>query len=258
LPGQYLFVALVFGIIVLLRYRSTRLSGKQLLRLIICGTFGFGVTFCLFETVQASNSSFAVTMLYQSVWMSLAFDCLLSRKLPTSFMLVAGLMVIVGMPMATGLLSSGGGFNLAGILWGLGAAVCYVGMIWTSARFAAGIPPIVRTFVFGLTQLVLASFTSPQYYTGAIFDPGSWLYAIPLGISTGLIPVLIIMQYSPQVPSSISTIMLGMEIPSTVVLEMLVLHRAPDAVIIAGSLLICIGIVVANKNGFAELRKAKE
>ncbi len=256
-PAQYIFAALVFAIIVLVKYRHVRLKLKQQLKLALIGAFGFMTNFCLYETVAVTSSSFAVTMLFQCIWMGIVFDCLVTRKLPTKVTVIAGIVTIAGLPFATGLFDSGSSVNVPGLLWGLGSGASYAGMLWTSSHFETKVPSAVRTFYFGATQAVLASVTAPQFFTGAIFDPGVWAFAIPLGLCTGVIPVLIIMKFSPKVPLGIATIMLGMELPSTIALETIFLHQEQSPGNVFGALLICAGIVVANSHGITELRKRR-
>lgn len=257
MPGQYLFALAVFSILVLAKYRHVRLKGKQRFRLVIIGALGFGVNFCLYETVAVTSGSFAVTMLFQCIWMGIALDSLITRILPTKFMIIAGVLVILGMPLATGLLDEGSAVNVPGLLWGFGSAVCYAGMLWTSGHFETQVTPVIRTFYFALTQAVLSSLAAPSFFTGSVFDPVAWSYAIPLGLCTGVVPVLIIMRNSPKVPTGITTIMVGMEMPSTVILEMIFLRQEQTVLSIAGVVLICVGIVAANKDGITEFRKQR-
>lgn len=253
--GQYLFATVIFGIWILAQYRSLHLKMVQRLKLMIIGAFGFGVNFCLFETVAATNSSFAVTMLFQCVWMGILFDCLVTRRLPPRYTITAGILVLIGMPLAAGFFDNDANVSTVGLLWGFGAALSYVGMIWTSARLETEVPPPVRTFYFALTQTILASLTAPSFFVTSFFDPGAWAYAIPLGLCTGVIPTLIIMKNAPLVPVGIATIMIAMELPSTLVLGMIFLQQSHSVENLFGALLICVGIVVANKKGIGELRR---
>lgn len=254
---QYLFAAIVFTMAVLVKYRHMRLRGKQRLRLMLIGAFGFGTNFCLYETVAATNSSFAVTMLFQYVWMGIVLDCLVTRKLPSRYIVLAVVFVFVGTPLAAGVFDAESAINLPGVLWGMAAALSYTGMLWTSARLETEVPPIVRTFYFSITQTGLAIIAAPQAFIASVVDPGVWMYAIPLGLTTAVIPTFLIMRNSPKVPVGITTIMTGMELPSTIVLAAIFLHQAHTPLVIVGVVLICIGIVIANKDGIDEVRRKK-
>ena len=256
--GQYLFALAVFGILVLFRYRGELVWGKHMLKILFIGVFGFGTNLCLYESVAAVNSSFSVTMLFQSIWIGIVFESLISRKLPPISRMIAAALVVLGMPLAAGFFAGGSSINPAGILWGFGAALSYVGMMWTSSHFGIKVHPVVRTFYFALAQVALASITSPQFYTSSILDPLAWQYAIPLGLFTGVIPMLLIMKYSPMVPIGVSTIMVGMELPSTIVLEIMILHQAHGLLNSIGVLMICLGIVVANQEGISEFLKQQK
>lgn len=251
--GQYLFALVVFAIAVLIK-RPERLKGKQRIKLMLIGAFGFGTNFCLYGAVAATNTSFAVTMLFQYVWLGILFDSLITRKLPTKPIAAAVVLVVLGTPLAAGVFDSENVINLPGLLWGSGAAIFYVGMLWTSARLETQVTSVVRTFYFSLTQTLLATLAAPQFFVTSFFDPGAWLFAIPLGLTTAVIPTFLIMRNAPKVPVGITTIMTGMELPSTIVLGIIVLGEAHSAISITGVLLICAGIITANWDGIAEAR----
>lgn len=251
--GQYLFALIIFTIAVVIK-RPEKLKGKQRLRLMLIGAFGFGTNFCLYEAVAATNTSFAVTMLFQYVWLGIVFDSLVTRKLPTKPIFAALFLVVVGTPLAAGFFDSNNAINLPGVLWGFGAAISYVGMLWTSARLETQVTSIVRTFYFALTQTLLATIAAPQFFVNSFFNPEAWMFAIPLGLTTAVIPTFLIMRNAPKVPVGITTIMTGMELPSTIVLGIIVLGESHSIVSITGVILICLGIVVANWDGIAEVR----
>lgn len=255
LACQFVFSALVFLVAIMVKHRSVRLKGRQRLRLMLIGLFGFGTNLCMYETVALTSSSFAVTMLFQYIWMGIVFDALVTRKAPPLYMIAAVALVVVGTPLASGILDTEHSINPAGVMWGLGAAVSYTGMLWTSARLETGVVPVVRTFYFSLTQASLAILIAPQTFIASFVDPGVWAYAIPLALTTAIIPTFLVIQNAPKVPVGITTIMTGMELPSTIVLSAIVLHQTHSVLVVVGVVLICVGIVVANKDGIDELRR---
>ncbi len=251
--GQYLFATVVLGVIVLVKHRQV-LRLKQVLKLFLVGFFGFACSFCMYETVALANTSFAVTMLFQYVWLGILFDCLVTRKMPTRLIIIATILVVAGTPCAAGFFSSDHAFNLPGFLWGIGAAVTYVGMLWCSARLETQLPSITRTFYFSVAETILAFCITPTFFISAFNDPFVWVFAIPIGIFSVVIPCLLIMMSAPHVPMGITTIMTGMELPSTIIFGAIILGASHSVIEIFGVVLICIGIVVANWDGIVELR----
>ncbi|MDR1088978.1 MAG: DMT family transporter [Coriobacteriales bacterium] len=255
---QFLFSAAVFFVAILVKYRSVRLKGTQRLKLLLIGLFGFGTNFCMYETVALSSSSFAVTMLFQYIWMGIVFDALVTKKVPPWYMILAVVLVFVGTPLAAGLFDAEHSINPLSLLTGLGASTSYTGMLWTSARLETKVSPVIRTFYFSAAQASVAILIAPQTFIVSVIDPGVWLYAIPLGLTTAVVPTFLVMRNAPKVPVGITTIMTGMELPSTIVLSALVLQQAHSAVVVVGVVLICLGIVVANKDGIDELRRPRQ
>lgn len=255
MAGQYLIGALVLGVMTFTRYRA-KLTLKQVAKLMVVGFFAFACGVCMYENVALTSTSFAVTMMFQYVWIGILFECLMTRKLPSKQIVIATLLVIAGTPFAAGLMSADSEVNAAGVLWGLGAAVFYAGMLWCSARFETQVPAIPRTFWASVGQTLFASLAGPRFYTTAVADPGVFVYVVPLALVAVIIPCLLIMKYSPLVPIGITNIMTGFELPAVVVFGAAILGESHGALTIFGVAVICIGIVVANWEGIKELRKA--
>lgn len=255
MAGQYLLGAIVLGILALAKCRY-KLNIKQIGKLMIVGVFAAACGACMYENVRATSTSFAVTMLFQYVWIGILLDCLITRKLPSKQVAGATILVMLGTPLAAGLVSSGTTVNLEGLFWGFGSAISYAGMLLCSSRFETQAPTIIRTFWVAIGQTLFATITGPKFYITAIVDPGVFVYVIPLTLVAVLIPCLLIMRYSPMVPIGITNIMTGFELPTVVVLGALLFREPHDVFTIAGVAIICVGIVVANWDSIIELREA--
>lgn len=255
MAGQYLLAAIVLGVIVLFKYRHVRLTFKQIIKFMIVGFFAFACGVCMYENVALTSTAFAVTMLFQYVWIGILFDCLLTRTLPSKHIIIATILVVAGTPFAAGLFPSDAPVNIEGLLWGVGAAVFYAAMLWCSARFEPQVPSIPRTFWSAVGQTIFASIASTKFYVTAVTDPGVFVYVIPLALVAVIIPVLLIMKYSPVVPIGITNIMTGCELPAVVVFGILLLGEQHTVFSISGVLVICVGIVVANWDSVKALRK---
>lgn len=257
MAGQYLLGAIVLGIIVVSKYRGTKLSIKQILKFMTVGFFAFACGVCMYENVALTSTSFAVTMLFQYVWIGILFDCLITRKLPSKQIVLATLLVIVGTPFAAGFFSPDTVVNVQGLLWGIAAAVFYAAMLWCSARFETHVPSIPRTFWSSVGQTIFATIASTKFYTTAVTDPGVFIYVIPLALVAVIIPCLLIMKNSPLVPIGITNIMTGVELPAVILLGTFLLGEQQTILTVGGVILICIGIVVANWDSVQELRSQK-
>jgi len=254
--AQYLFAALLLGIVVLVRFR-VRVRPAQFGRLCIVGFFGFACSFCIYESIRLTSTAVGVTMLFQYVWMGILFDALITRKMPQASILIAMLLVVAGTPLAAGLLDGSREVNAPGLFWGFLSGAAYAGMLWTSARLETGFPPVFRTFSFAIAELVLSIIVFPEFFAGAAFDPGAWSYAIPIALVAVVIPCLLVMKAAPQVPVGITTIMTGMELPATLVFGTLLVSETHSPLAILGAVLICAGIVVANWEGVSELLRRR-
>ena len=253
--GQYLSAAVILGILVVAKYR-VKVRLVQVLRLGIVGVFGFACSFCMYEAVALTNTSLAVTMLFQYVWMGILIDCVVRKSLPSPRIIAATILVMLGTPFAAGVISgSGFAMPLAGFAWGMGAALTYAGMLVTSSRFETKLPSVVRTFYFSVTEFILAAIFSFGHVTSSLLDLGAWTFALPIGLVSVVIPCLLIMKGAPQVPMGITTIMTGLELPATIVFAQLILGKIHVPLEIAGVLVICLGILVANWDGIREFRK---
>lgn len=257
MAGQYLLSAIVLGTLVLIKYRHVKLTIKQILKFMLIGFFAFACGLCMYENVRLTSTSFAVTMLFQYVWMGIAFDCIITRKLPSKNIVLATFLVILGTPFAAGFFSPDTVINVEGLLWGIGAAAFYAAMLWCSARFETQVPSIPRTFWVSIGQLIFASIAGAKFYTTAVTDPSVFIYVVPLALVAVIIPCLLIMKYSPMVPIGITNIMTGFELPSVILLGVIILGEPQTILTIGGILLICVGIVAANWDSVKEMRNMK-
>lgn len=254
--GQYMLAALILGTIMIVRHRQ-KLTAKQVLKLFLVGVFGFACSFCMYETVALTSTAFAVTMLFQYVWIGIVFDCILRRKFPSKLVIMATVLVILGTPFATGLLSDSNNITLESLLWGIGSAVSYAIMLMMSSRFETQLPSVTRTFYFSVAEMILAIVISPQFFTTVAVDPFVLVFVVPISLVSVVIPCLLIMKGSPMVPMGITTIMTGIELPSAIFFGAIFLGEIHNVSVIAGVLLICSGIIVANWDSIVELRLRK-
>lgn len=252
--AQYLFASLLLGAVVLARFR-VKVRPAQFARLCVVGFFGFACSFCVYESIRLTSTAVGVTMLFQYVWIGILFDAMITRKVPSAGIIAAMLLVVAGTPLAAGLLDGSREVNAPGLIWGFLSGAAYAGMLWTSARLETGFPSVFRTFSFAVAELIFSSIAFPAFFTTSMLDPGTWSFAIPIALVAVVIPCLLIMKAAPQVPVGITTIMTGLELPAVLVFGWMLVGETHSPLAIAGAVLICAGIVVANWEGIVELRR---
>lgn len=261
MTGQYLIAMLILGVLLLFKYKKgerVKLKFNQIFKFMIIGFFAFACGVCMYENVALTSTSFAVTMMFQYVWIGILFDCILTRSLPSKRVIAATILVVAGTPLAAGFFSSTTNITPVGLMWGIAAAMFYAAMLWSSARFETEVPALTRTFWTVVSQTLFASLVSLNFYTVALQDPGLFIYVVPLALTAGIIPVLLIMKNSPLVSIGITNIMTGSELPVVVIFGVVILGESLTVLHAIGVIVICAGIIVANWDSAKPLKVGNE
>ena len=105
-----------------------RLNAKQWLILIVSG-MPMGLTGIFYNrALEYIDASFAIILLLQFTWMGMVLQLIFEKQTPSRKSVIATVLILLGSILASGFLSSGMTFSLAGISWGTacGVILCHV------------------------------------------------------------------------------------------------------------------------------------
>ena len=244
--SQYFFGAIMLWIISIFVPKN-KLSGKQWLILLISG-IPMGLTGIFYNNALGHvDASFAIILLLQYTWISIILHYVIDKKTPSRKNLIATAVILLGSLLASGFLKSDIAFSGVGIGWGLLAALSFATFIYISGRSSIPVHPITRSAIMttGATLLIFIVLQPEFLFSGAL-NNGLLKYGLIMGLFGSLIPPLLFNIGMPKIGSGLGTILSASELPTAVIMSILVLHEAVTLSKWIGVIVILIGIAFPN------------
>lgn len=248
--SQGLFGTLIFAVallvLALVGKRPVPLSPKR-----IAALLGLGLTTC--TTCVLYNFALtklpvpvAITLLFQFTWIGVVVQVATTRRRPHAAELAAVAVILGGTVLASGLLSEDlSGLDPLGVACGALSAVSTAAFMYLSSRIGCDLPPIERGLFVCVGACLLGLVVCPDYLASGALQAGIWKYGIVLGMFALFIPVIAFGIGTPHLPPGISTIMASAELPCGIVISVIVLGEAVDAIQATGIVVILAGVVVS-------------
>jgi drug/metabolite transporter (DMT)-like permease len=245
---QYLIGVLVLGAAALACSRR-RVSLKHLLQLLGLGVVAAGVSFGYYHALALLSSAAAVTLLFQFVWMGVALQAILERRLPARSTALAVVLVLGGTVLAAGVLGrDGGSLNTLGVFYGLLSALFYTAFLHLSGKVATEVPTVNRTLFTTAGSLLITACLVPTFITSGAILLDFPLIAVPLALLGIVAPVFLVQKGAPHLSGSVTTIMASSELPSGILMGALFVGDPLGAPEVIGVLIILVGIVLSQFN----------
>lgn len=249
---QVLFGFILLWLIVLVRQlRGTtgvKATWSEKLKLAAMGTSTGLVSIFYYKCVQMVPASVAILLLMQFTWMSLVFDAVLKRKLPTLVQIITVLVVLFGTALAGRLFADKlPDFELEGILYGLLAALCYTVFLTVNGAAGNAMHPTTKSALIltGACILVMSVFPPEFLWNGKLMH-GLWKWGIILAVFGTVIPPLFFAYGIPRTGLSLSAILSAAELPVAVFMSSVVLKENVGPVQWLGVVLILAAIAFSN------------
>ncbi|WP_049868860.1 EamA family transporter [Paenibacillus sp. D9] len=226
-----------------------RLSMGQWAGLALIGTAGLAMTTVLYnQALQGLKASFAIVLLFQFTWITIALDSIWSRRLPGWGRLGCVAVILAGTVLALGIGRASWPHAAAmPLLCGLGAAVTYSLYLAGTGRFRADLNPAAASAImvtFGFI-LVLALFGRGAWAGDA--EPRLVLWAVMLALLGQVIPTLLFTIGIPRIGSSLAALLGAMELPVAAAAAWLIEGETLSALQLGGIAAILAGIALAQK-----------
>ncbi|MDR1713820.1 MAG: DMT family transporter [Coriobacteriales bacterium] len=245
MAAQYLFAALALALVALLFFRS-RITPKALFQLLGLGVVSCGVSFGYYHALDYLPAATAVTLLFQFVWMGVALQAIIERRLPSRPTWIAVALIFVGTFLAAGVFEQHDlGLSAIGLFYGLLSAVFYTAFLFLSGKVATSMPTVNRTLFTTMGSFLISFAFTPLLFVSDAFPRGLAIYALPLALAGILAPILLIQKAAPHLPAGITTIMAASELPSGIIMAAVFLQEAITPAIALGVLIVLAGIVLS-------------
>ena len=250
--SQALFGTLLFGLAfaveALRRRGAARMTARKLFRLM-----GVGIATCITGVLYSIALSklpvaVAITLLFQFTWIGIVIQVVTTRKPPHAAQVAAAVVIMAGTVLASGLLSADvdfASFDPIGIACGLISAVTCAVFMYLSGHVENDMPSFQRGFFICCGSLLVGVLVCPGYFPSGVLFEGIAGYGVLLAVTVLFVPVLLFGIGTPKLPVGVSTILAASELPCGILVSLVVLGEAVDAVQAAGVVAILAGVVIA-------------
>ena len=251
--GQVLFGSIMVGILLIIQYFTGTKTGKYIdptrrkkLLLVGAGTFLGLTTVFIYKALELLPASIGIVLLFQFTWMGVVVEVIQSKKRPGNEKLLSLLILLIGTLFASGALETKEAkLNTVGIVWALLSAVSYTMVIYVSGNTVNEAPPLKRTFYMSIGALIV---------TLLCFNPGTFVssishweivkWALMLGFVGAVLAPVLLNVGLPAVGVALGTIFSAAELPTVVVVSVLMLgeHVTPLQWIGVGGILLAVAL----------------
>jgi drug/metabolite transporter (DMT)-like permease len=175
------------------------------------------------------------------------------RERPDRLLLVVLPLVIVGVVLVSGVVGSGSTavHPVAGVLFGLATSATYACFLLImrhtagQGRHAAG--QLFEASAGAALSALLLGLTSGGLELAVPWRSLIWLLVLTL--TSGIVGWLLITKSLPQLPATVSALILLLEPAGAVILAAVALGQRPSLLQLAGSVLVCGGVLIATSRG---------
>ncbi len=196
--------------------------------------------------IRYSSVATSIVLLSQSVWMDVLLESIRSRGFPPARKIIAVIIILGGTLLATNILLSGTALNMAGLVFGLLAAVASTTSIYLSSHLVVNKSPLRRTLylVTGCLIAVLLVWGKALLHP---FDLSIlWRWGIVLALTGMVLPPLLYIRGMPIIGVGLSSIISSLQIPAAAICAFYVLKETVNACQWLGIALIIGAVVLMN------------
>ncbi|WP_430406979.1 EamA family transporter [Fluviicola sp.] len=219
---------------------------KSKSKLILFG-ISMGLTSCFYYiSIQTISVSIGIILLMQSIWMSVVWEMIQTRKVAHWLKIVGSFCVLGGTILATNLIQEDVHISVEGIVYGLLAALSYTISMHASNHVETQLSSVVRSFwlIVGSLLMVIV------YWNIQIWEHLDWMIFLKFGIILGLfgtvIPPILFNIGIPKTGLGLAGILAAIEIPVSICSAQLILHETVTSMQWLGVGIIIATVVVIN------------
>lgn len=256
--AQFFTGALLFWIVFFM-LKKQKVAGSMIFKLMISGIPMALSGLFYYQSLQYLDASIAIIMLFQFSWMGILAEAILDKKKPTRSKVISAIILFFGSLLGANVFSASlEQLTPIGVGWGLLAAVSFTGFILVSGRVGTEVAPITKSMYMATGALIVAFIVyRPTFLIdGSYFTSNLLYYGLFLGFFGVVLPPLLFSISMPRVGSGLGTILSSSELPTAVIMSMLVLKETVYMIQWIGVLVVLLGISLPSIRD--ALRKKKE
>ncbi|WP_438351206.1 EamA family transporter [Paenibacillus sp. FA6] len=245
LVGSQYFVGWVIIAAIYLFSFNYKISWKNAGQLLITGTLTalVGITYAV--SVSELPASIAVVFLFQFTWIGVVIESVLTRTWPSKSKLVAILLLVIGTLLAGAIFGQSlASLSMKGVLFGLLAALFFAMYLVLTSRVATHEAAPKRLFFISTGALLVISLSiNPIHLVSQLTETSLWSYGLLLGVFGVVVPFLLFAISMPKIGAGLGTILCAAELPSAMVVSVIILGELVTPLQWIGMILIVLGIM---------------
>ncbi|MFC0273281.1 EamA family transporter [Metabacillus herbersteinensis] len=252
--SQMVLGAVLLWFVVLFRFKnsiSKKPTRKEIIQMLIAGTSTGLTGLFYYVSLQYLAPSLAVVIFFQFTWIGIIIEAIAKRKTPRKSQLLALIPIFVGTILATNLITDGlASLQLQGVLFGFLAAISNAIFIFVSGRVATKSDPILRSAIMVTGGAILTSIIVPPTFliNFTVFGKLLVSYGLLLAFFGSLFSTWMFAKGAPLISTGLASILSAMQLPTTMILSIAILHVPINLTQIIGIIIILLGIGVSESN----------
>jgi drug/metabolite transporter (DMT)-like permease len=245
---QALLGAGVLWVIVFLQEKkTTAISVKNWMLLLLTGAAIGLTTFLYYLSVKYIPASIAIIILMQFTWITVLLDWYLLKNTPNARLLISIACILVGTVLATGGMTAAKALSFKGICIAFASALLYALYIVANSKVGKDIPSIKRSAitVTGAAGSILV--INCHYLAGGLplsIDFFKWTSL--LALFGTIIPPVLFAKGIPKIGASVSSVLMVAEMPVAIICASLLLKETIHCIQWAGIVIMLCAIIYLN------------
>lgn len=243
--AQFFFGAFIFWLIGIFRIKID-ISISTIVKLLLAGAPMAFTTLLYYHSLNYLDASIAIIILFQFTWMGVLGEWFIDKVRPSIGKIISVFLLLGGSLLAVNITQTP--FHtipIQGILWGLLAAVSFTVFIFGSGRVGVHINPFKKSIFMATGAFIVSLFIYPPLFLINGSMTGNFLiWGLIFGLFGVALPPLLFSLSLPHIESSLGTILSASELPTSVLLSMVVLSEYVSWIQWVGTIIILFGIIL--------------
>lgn len=216
---------LLWSLTLLRRAGFKGLNKKNILQLMMTGSFIGLTSIFYYGAMQYLPASLAIILMFQFVWIGIVLEWIFSKIKPAPVTILSIVLILVGVFFASNILNGEiKGLPFKGILFGILSAFTYAGFLFFSGKIAVNVNPLTRTslMVTGSATLVFIIFMR-DLPTVLPLEANLLTTAVGVSLFGAVLPPLFFAVGIPLVSGGVANILTSIELPIAILSASLIL-----------------------------------
>lgn len=241
--GAECFTGWVILIVLTLLFSRQKVNFKAAGALMLVGLTN-GLTGILYSiALQSIPASIGIVIMFQFTWMGIVIEALVDRKWPSKEKLYAIPFLVIGTFMAGGIFEGELQFSMTGYVLAFLSALTFALFIFCSGRVATHVPTLVRTLWIVTGVMILIVFVyPPKFLISGVLGKGLMWYGLALALVAIVLPTLMLAKGVPKVGPGMASILSSSELPTTIIVAVIVLKEPISILQWIGVITIIVGL----------------